>query len=364
MSDAHHPRLRAWSYVALLLTPCACFASACGTQRSNGRAPAGAGVEQTVPDGSGAAIRLSGAVEAVRSRTVAVPRLSGTYTPLVITYLVKPGTRVEPGDPLVEFDPQEQERLAFDKQAEVVDLNGQIEKKKADQAAAEAKDQTELVAAEHDVERARLTTLSNELIARIEAEKNTLALEQATARFDQLKTTFALKRQAAVADLRILDIRRARSQQALEYARKNTELMQIRAPFAGLAVIKTMYRNGTFAEILEGDEVRPGFPVVDIVDTSEMRVRARINQADALLVKAGQAVTVGLDGFPELRFPGRIELITPLATVSGLSAPVRSFTAVVSIQGADPQLLPDLTAWVDIPFARTAATAPGTPEGR
>ncbi|HEX7778797.1 MAG TPA: hypothetical protein VF424_06145, partial [Vicinamibacterales bacterium] len=101
-----------------------------------------------------------------------MPRLQGTVTPMIITRLVSAGSRVEPGDLLVEFDRQEQERLAFDRRAEVVDLDGQIGKKRAEQSAAEAKDRTELVAAENDVSRARLEMQKNSLLSRVEAEKN------------------------------------------------------------------------------------------------------------------------------------------------------------------------------------------------
>ena len=294
--------------------------------------------------------RLTGTVEAVRSRTIVVPRLAGASSSLVITTLAKPGTRVRAGDLLVAFDRQEQQRIAFDRRAELVDLESQIDKKRAEQAAAEAKDRTGIVAAENDVERARLAVTTNPLIARIAAEKNTLLLEQGQARLEQLRTTFALKREAASADLRILQIRRERAERALTYAEGNAALMEIRAPFEGLVVVKTTWRPGRegMIEIVEGDEVRPGQPIIDIVDTSAMQVRARVNQADGELVQRGQAATVRLDGFPDLSFKGRVEQVTPLATTSGNSPFVRMLVAVVSIEGTHPQLMPDLTASVEI----------------
>jgi multidrug resistance efflux pump len=307
-------------------------------------------------------IRLTGSVEAVRSRAVMAPRLSGqNLNSLVITRLVSPGTRVEAGDVLVEFDPQDQQRLAFDKQAEVVDLDSQIDKKRSDQAAAQAKDQTELLQAEHDVERAKLDVRKNDLVARVEAEKNSLALEQATARLAQLRETFALKREAEAADLEILKIRRARAEQARLYAQSNVERMQVLAPFAGLAVIKTTFRNTGMSEILEGDEVRPGLPIVDIVDTSAMQVRAKVNQADVGLVRTGLPAKIRLDGFPSLLFDGEVVMISPLGVASDMSAKVRSFVAVVSIHGTAPQLMPDLTASVEI---LPDAAPPDPPAGR
>ena len=294
-------------------------------------------------------LRLTGTVEAVRSWTVAVPRLAGqSLNPLVITSLVPPGTRVEPGDLLVVFDRQEQERAALDRQAEVVDLDGQITRRRSEQTSEEARDRTELTKARNDVERAKLDLRQNGLVARVVAEKNTLALEQATARLDQLQKTFDLKRKAAAADLRILEIRRERAERALEHARENAGRMEVRAPFAGLVVVKRVFRNSTFVEILEGDDVRPGTPIIDIVDTAAMQVRAQVNQADAGFIREGQRVRVGLDGFPELVFAGRVELLAPLGVQSSRTESVRTLVAVVSIDGQDPQLLPDLTAWVEV----------------
>jgi multidrug resistance efflux pump len=275
--------------------------------------------------------------------------MSGSYAPMTITTMAKPGTRAKANDLLLEFDPQDQLRAASDKRAELVDLDSQIERKRADQAAADEKDHTGIVAAENDIERAKLAVSTNDLIARVAAEKNTLTLQQNIAKLEQLQATAALKREAAVADMRILEIRRERSARALRYAEENSTKMQVRAPFAGLVVVKTMYKQGSQGqvEILEGDSVRPGMAIIDLVDTSAMQVRARVNQADAEIVKAGMPATVRLDGFPELSFTGRVEQVTPLAT-TGLGDTVRMFIAVVSIEGSHPQLLPDLTASVEV----------------
>lgn len=310
-------------------------------------------------------LRLTGTVEAVRTRAVTAPRLRGATPSMTITYLIPAGTRVEPGDLLVAFDPQDQERQAFDARGELVDLQGQIAKKKADQGAAEAKDQTELRAATNDVARAKLSMQTNALIAPVEAEKNTLALEQAEAKLEQLQKTYDLKRKAAAADLKILEIRAERSARALEYAEGNAELMEIRAPFSGLVVIKTTFRTNGLEPILEGDQIRYGQPIVDIVDTDAMQVRVRVNQADAGLVRAGQEAVVRLDGFPALAFKGRVETVSPLLTSSSRAADVRALVGVVSIEGSDEQLLPDLTASVELlPDASPSASGPaGDPAG-
>jgi HlyD family secretion protein len=316
---------------------------------------------------SSGAIRLSGAVEATRARTVFVPRLAGQTAPtLVITRLIRAGSHVAAGDPLVEFDPQEQLRTAADKRAELVDLDGQLQKKKSEQAIAQAKDQTTLTEAERNVSRAKLGILGNDLISKVEAEKNTLALEEANARLEQVRKTFALKRTAEAADLRILEIQRERAERALRYAESNSQLMSVAAPFPGLVVLKQVWKGNNMGEVAEGEEVRPGLPILDIVDSTAMQVRAMVNQADVGAIAPGQPAKIRLDAYPDLLFDGRIELVAPLGVQSSMTPKVRSFVALVSIQGTNEKLMPDLSASVEVIAARSnaargaAGSTPGT----
>ena len=312
-----------------------------------GARPARGGTPPTALSTAG--LRLSGTVEATRARTVFVPRLAGQSAPtLVITSLVRAGSRVAEGDPIVEFDPQEQVRAASDRRAELVDLDGQIAKKRSEHAIAQARDQTSVTEAERNVSRARLDMLKNDLVSKVGAEKNSLALEQANARLEQLRQTFALKRQSEVAEIRILEIQRARAERALTYAEGNSQLMAVKAPFPGLVVLKQVWKGNTMAEVAEGEEVRPGLPILDIVDSSAMQVRALVNQADVGRIAPGQAAKIRLDAYPDLLFDGRVELLAPLGVASSLTPKVHTFVALVSIRGSSSQLMPDLSASVEI----------------
>jgi HlyD family secretion protein len=299
------------------------------------------------------AIRLSGTVEAVESTTVAAPRLSGpNSSSLVITRLVPGGTTVQPGDLLVEFDRQAQLTTALDRKAELNDLEQQIRKRQAEEAAAAARDDSELTQADSAVTRADLDMAKNEMLPSIQAEKNTQALEQARARRAQLKKTYELKRKAAQADLRILEIRREKAESAMKMAETNASRMEVHSPIGGLAVIRTRWKSNGMAEILEGEEIRAGVPVVDIVNPARMRVRVRVNQADINDLRIGESVHVGLDAYPDLSFNGRIAQISPLAVTSTLSPKVRYFVMLADIEGSHEKLMPDLTASLDVELSR------------
>jgi len=115
-----------------------------------------------------------------------------------------------------------------------------------------------------------------------------------------------------------------------------------------------MWKSNGQAEILEGEEVRAGVPVVDIVNPAKMRVRVRVNQADITGLRVGQRMRVGLDAYPDLYFGGQITQISPLAVTSTLSPKLRYFMMLAEIDTAHAKLMPDLTASLDVELSRTA----------
>ena len=294
-------------------------------------------------------VRVHGIVEAVESHTIAAPRLSGQgLGSLIITKMVKNGSTVHQGDVLVEFDRQAQLKNVLDKEAEYKDLVAQIGKKEAEQAAARAADETELKKAEDAQKTAELEVKKNEIVSRIDAEKNEQDLEQARATFQQLSQTFDLKRQAARAELRILEIQRDRALTAMKWAQSNTEKMVVRSSMDGVAVVNSMWKGGSMSDVQEGDEVRAGFPFMQVVNPAQMQIRARVNQADIENLRIGQNVHIGLDAYPDLSFSGRVESIAAVAQTSAFSSKARTLAVIFSINGTDAKLLPDLSASVDI----------------
>jgi HlyD family secretion protein len=294
-------------------------------------------------------LRLHGSVEPVRSHAIVVPRLSGSgIGSLVIVHIVKAGAAVKRGDLLIEFDRQAQSKTAHDREAEYRDFVEQIAKKGGEQLTARAHDEAELKTAENAVLSADLEMLKNELAPPITAEKNKLLLDEARAKAVQLRRTFDLKRRADDAEMRTLEIQRDRAQNAWRHAQANVEKMRVVSPIDGMVVLKATWKNGSMGEVQEGEEVRPGLPVLDVIDSSEMRVRARVNQADIDRLRVGQPVRITLDSYPSRVLPGRLERLSRVGAASTMSNRVRTFLAVFSIGEPDPHLMPDLGAAIDL----------------
>lgn len=303
---------------------------------------------------AGQTLRLKGTTEAVQSRAILAPLLAGQSVPtLTIIHLTPPGTRVKQGDLLVEFDRQAQMRDFVDKQAEYQKLVDQVAEEQAKENAARAKDETELKTAEDNLRKAEFEMQKAEIVSRIDAEKNQENLDEAKATYDQLRQTFDLKRKAAQAAIRILEIQRDRTQQTMLHAQANADLMQIRSPLEGVVVLNTVWKQGTMGEVQEGDQVRPGVPFMQVVNPATMQVRVMANQQDFPSLQVGQTAKVRLDAYPELVFPAKLDQVAPIGEGGDFSSKLRSFVVIVSITGNDPKLMPDLSAAVDVDISKS-----------
>jgi multidrug efflux pump subunit AcrA (membrane-fusion protein) len=360
---ANGARSRRWWWIALAAAAVIVIGIWAGTRNKN---PASTRTARAIPENPEQILRLKGTTEAVQSRAILAPRLASEHvSTLTVIHLLAGGTRVKQGDVLAEFDRQAQMKEFIDKQAEYEKLLDQVAQEQAKESAAQAKDQTELKTAEDNLRKTELENQKAEIVSRIDAEKKREDFEEAKATYDQLRETFDLKRKAAQAAIRILEIQRDRTQQTMTHARANAELMQVRSPLDGVVVLNTIWKQGTMGEVQEGDQVRPGVPFMQVVNPSIMQVRVLANQEDFPFLQVGQSAKVRLDAYPEMVFPAKLDQVAPIGQGGDFSSKLHSFMVIVSIQGNDPKLMPDLSAAVDVDLAKRSAesAAPTTRSG-
>jgi HlyD family secretion protein len=350
-----HNHLRKPWLVLIVLALVAVFAAFLWLRKIT---PTAATLPPTSPPPSPAqnSLRLKGTTQAVRTRSIQAPVLAGDKEgTLTITNLKLAGTSVKQGELLVEFDRQAQLRDFLEKQALNSKLADDVLQEQAKEGAARAKDETEIRVAEGDLAKAELEMQKVELLSRIDAEKGRDTLDEARATFNQLKETFALKRKAAQAAIRILELQRDRARENMEHAQANADLMQVHSPISGIVVLNTIWKQGNIGEVQEGDQVRPGVAFMQVVDPSAMEVQVPVNQQDLLALQNGQQARVHLDAYPDLVCPAQLELIDPMGENGGFSARVRTFTTNWSVKCSDPRMLPGLSAAVDTTAAQAGS---------
>jgi multidrug efflux pump subunit AcrA (membrane-fusion protein) len=294
-------------------------------------------------------LRLNGTTQASRSFIVLAPRLEGAQVgSMVVTKLAPAGMHVKSSDLLVEFDPQAQMKDYLDKKSTYDNLVSQVAQKQTEEDIARAKDDTAMKQAEDELKRAQLEIQRNEVVSRIDAEKNQEAVDEGQATLKQLKETYQLKRAAAVAAIKILEIQRDRAKEAMRYALANAAKMTVHSPMAGVVVYNTIWLGGRMGTVQQGDQVRPGVPFLQVVDPSKMEVRVELNQVDLLKVRPEQKAEMRLDAYPGMMLPAVLDELSPLGHTGQFTEMVRSFTVRFLVQGNDPRLLPDLSAAMDL----------------
>jgi len=293
-------------------------------------------------------LRLHGLVEAVEFFGVVTP--SGNTGPLTIVRIAPKGTTLKKGDLVIEFDRQVPLREAIDKQAEWKQFEEDIRKKQAEIALQDAVDATALKTAENDLALARLETTKNDVLPRIDAEKNTLNLQAAEAKLPSLRKSISLKREAAAAELAILELKRDRAARVRDRAMATANALLVLAPIDGLVVPRTVWKQGGSGpgEPEEGDEIWSGIAVVDIVSPRAMRVRVKVNQVDVHRLTVGMPARITLDAYPERSYPGRLVQVAPIASRGAFSPKIRTFTAIFEIDEQHSNIAPDLSAAVDV----------------
>ncbi len=293
-------------------------------------------------------MRATGTIQPVRFLGVQVPRMSGQQSGrLTLTRLVPNGSQVRTGDVIAEFDRTEQLDKAREAQAKFDALSHQVAQRAAQNRAEAAKRAADLATARADLAKAEIELRKGPLLAELVRLAAEVRLADARERVASLEKSGRFRDEAAAAALRILELQRDRQKVSLERALRNAEMLQIKAPLDGMAVLENIWRNNTMGQAQEGDQLWPGQPLVRIFDPSEMEVRVSVGEPDGAVLVPGARAEVYLDAYPNMVFQARFESASP-AAASPLGSPIKTFAARFRLERGNPHLLPDLSAAVVI----------------
>ncbi len=296
-------------------------------------------------------VRVAGQTSARNYATIMVPVFRGPDSgrDLTLTKLAGAGTFVKKGDIIAEMDTQSLSDHIDDVEDQVQQANNDVLKKKAEQDVERESMQQNLRVAKADLDKAKLDLSAGEVKTEIERELLKLSADEADAAYKQLQRDVAFKNAADAAELKILEITVRRQNIHLNNHKSDLSRFTMKAPMDGLAVMTQVFRQGQNTQIQLGDMVHPGQQIMKIVDTSSMQVEARVSQADSSEFRVGQQASIGLDAFPGLQLRGKVYSIGALA-VKGMwdTYYIRNVPVSISIEGRDPRVIPDLSAWAHV----------------
>lgn len=291
-------------------------------------------------------VHATGELRAGRTVTMVTPPVGGM---LRIVTLVQTGVPVKAGDVVVEFDPADQQYALEQAKSELDEAEQAIVKMKADAAVQGSQDDVALLTARFDVRRGELDTTANEFIGALDAQKNVLSLEEARRRLAQLLEDVKSRATTNQASLAVSLEKRNKAQLSMQRAQQTIESLVIRAPFAGVVSVKEnrdasggmMFWGMVLPEYRAGDQIWPGRPVADVIESGRMEVRAKIDESDRPNLADGQSAIVEVDALPGETFKARIGQLSGLASRANFfeSASVtRLFDVSLQFDTPDPRL--------------------------
>ncbi len=268
---------------------------------------------------------------------------------MAITFLRESGDLVKAGDIVVQFDTTEQEFKLREAEADVAEAEQQVAQAVAESRAKEEEARYALLQAHSEMRLAEYEARRNELIARIAARQNDLAVAAARDKVRQLEKDLKDRLATAQAGVAIQQAGRTKAQVAAATARRNIDSMTLRAKTAGYVArqqnMQGDFRWGSYMPAWQvGDTVRAGMAVAQIPDLHNWEVSARIGELDRGHIGVGQAAQVQVVAMPKKIFSGRVK------SIGGTSGPPwdRHFETKIALTEPSPELRPGMSVRLTI----------------
>ncbi len=298
--------------------------------------------------------RARGEVKSNRSVGIKAPQTPN----LQIVRLAESGKLIKKGDIVVEFDPAAQEEMFVQRDTQVRQVESEIVQAKAQHSITDEQNSMTIMQSEYNVERAKLEASKQEILSEIQGLKNKIDVDVSQGALTHAETTAKASDISQEADLTRLAERKQKTVRDLDRTKGYLRNMVLRAPVDGVLNIMTNSRaQGSFGQsrppFQEGDTVWAGAEIAEIPDLSSMVVEFRVEEIDRGRVEMGQQVRMRVDAVPDVVLTGKIETLSPIATlVFRRFPPEKNFPAQASIEKLDPRLRPGMSATVEIIIER------------
>jgi len=296
-------------------------------------------------------LRVTGTTAARNFATVTAPMMRGPDSGrnLVLVELVPAGSIVKKGDLVADIDAQPIKDHVDDLDVLVHQAEGDVTKRKAEQAIEMENLRQTVRAAKAALDKAKLDNQAAEIRMPIDKELLQLAIQEADAQYKELQSELVTTEAKHRAEIRILEYTRDRHAMHRDRHRRDITRFTVHAPIGGLVVMQTIWRGGDMGQVQQGDQVWPGQPFLKIVDTNSMQVEASINQAESEELRIGQPARVNFDAFPGVHFNGKVHSVGAMG-VGGWRENyyIRTIPVMISILGSDNRVIPDLSASGDV----------------
>jgi HlyD family secretion protein len=294
-------------------------------------------------------VQVRGELKALKSIVMTAPPRAGD---LQIIKLLKSGSMVKKGDVVAQFDTATLDGRLNERKSALRQAEAEIEKTLAQGRLQQEQNVTLVMQRKYDVERAKLEASKQEILSKIDGEKNKLLLSNAEQRAIETDQKVVSDREGMEADVAANQNGRKAEQYEVTDTQQRIAEMTLRAPLEGMVTLLPNYRNrsgfgfGSNApEFKEGDKAYPHAAIAELPDLSTLRVLARIDETDRGRIAGGNTVRVNVDAVPDKELTGTVTEISTLARNDFSSwPPPKNFDVLVTLNQLDPRLRPGMSA--------------------
>ena len=299
-------------------------------------------------------LEVKGEVKALHSAIIAAPYGAGD---LQIMTLAANAAKVKKGDVLVEFDNTTVKQKLAQDQSALKSAEAEIHQSRASARLKEEQDLTDVMTARFDAQKARLDASKQEIVSVIEGEEAKLKLADAEQKVKEAEAKLSADRSAAAADLATKKQKQDQATFQVQQDERSLAALALRAPLDGVVALQNHWQpQGSPTPFRPGDRAWPGAAIAELPDPSSLKISARIEEAERGQLKVGQTGMVRVEAVPDGNFEGRIETISPTASLdfnAGWPVP-RNFTVEVGLANSDARLTPGMGAVVRVAVDRVA----------
>jgi HlyD family secretion protein len=299
-------------------------------------------------------LEVKGEVKALRSVIIAAPYGAGD---LQIMNLAANGAKVKKGDVLVEFDNTTVKQKLAQDQSALKSAEAEIQQSRAAARLKEEQDLTDVMAAKFAAQKAQLDASKQEIVSVIEGEEAKLKLADAEQKVAENEAKLSADRSAAKADLASKKQKQDQAAFQVQQDEHSLASLALHAPLDGVVALQNHWQpQGGPTPFKPGDRAWPGAAIAELPDPSTLKISARIEEAERGQLKLGQTGSVRIEAVPDGSFEGRIEIISPTASLdfnAGWPVP-RNFTVEVALANSDARLAPGMGAVVRVAVDRVA----------
>jgi len=280
-------------------------------------------------------VPANGELETATATQISVPnvRTGG----LKVFWIIKDGSLVRKGDTLVEFDASE-----LLQQMEETENNLDAALRQLEASVLRGNSETESIVVDRQIAEMELDKAQTQaprdadIFSRNQIIEGELNIGLSNTKVSEWTGKTDTKKKINVSSQRIIVIERKQHETKKTMLQQSLGSLKILAPHDGLVLLT---KDDTGKTTAVGETRWPNYALMTIPDTSVIRARVQVLEADAGNLKVGQAASITVDSHPDAKFDAVVERIDTLARQPDKDSPVKYFEAVLKVEGRGGEIL-------------------------